>query len=101
LAHDLAASKSIGRVTIHKGKSVLNVQRENEAVPKQEELDLLALDSVAVAAAIRDLTDDELDQAASVSLGSDATVTYQFFLEDHTVRHSYDHAAQILAAFKP
>ena len=53
---------------------------------------------IAAAAAIRSLTDAELDQAASVSLNDDAPLTCQFFLEDHAVRHSYHHLAGIRAA---
>ena len=50
--------------------------------------------SGAAAALIRTLTDEELDQAAPVSLNSDAPLTCQFMLEDHAVRHSYHHLAR-------
>jgi hypothetical protein len=56
--------------------------------------------SVAAAAAIRALSDEQLDQAAPVSLNSDAPLTCQFFLEDHAVRHSYHHLARIRRALK-
>ena len=74
--------------------------RDNDGVTKEAALALLAANSLA-AAAIRGLTDEELDRAAPVSLNSDAPLTCQFFLEDHAVRHSYHHLARIRAAFVP
>ena len=72
--------------------------RENAAVTKEAALDLLRRNSAAAAAAIRALSDEELDRAATVSLNADAPLTCQFFLEDHAVRHSYHHLARIRAA---
>jgi hypothetical protein len=74
--------------------------RKNDAVTKWETLDLLARNSAAAAAAIRSLSDEELDHAASVSLNDDAPLTCQFFLEDHAVRHSYHHTAVIRATLE-
>ena len=74
--------------------------REHDAVTKEETLDLLRRNSVAAAAAIRALSDEQLDQAAPVSLNSDAPLTCQFMLEDHAVRHSYHHLARIREALK-
>lgn len=74
--------------------------RENDVVTKQAALDLLQRNSAAAAAAIRALTDEQLDRAAPVSLNSDAPLTCQFLLEDHAVRHSYHHLAGIRAALK-
>jgi hypothetical protein len=54
--------------------------------------------SARTAAAVRALTDAELERAAPASLYSDAPVTCQFMLEDHAVRHSYHHLARIRAA---
>jgi len=71
---------------------------ENDAVTKEATLDLLRRNSTAAAAAIRDLSDEELDRAALVSLYSDAPLTCQFVLEDHAVRHSYHHLARLRAA---
>jgi hypothetical protein len=71
---------------------------ENDAVTKEAALDLLRQNSAAAAAAIRALSDEELDRAAPVSLNSDAPLTCQFFLEDHAVRHSYHHLARVRAA---
>jgi hypothetical protein len=71
---------------------------ENDRVTREAALALLATNSAAAAAAIRALSDSELDRAAAVSLNSDAPLTCQFFLEDHAVRHSYHHLAGIRAA---
>jgi hypothetical protein len=73
----------------------------NAATTKDAALDLLRRNSAAAAAAIRALSDDQLDRAAPVSLNADAPLTCQFFLEDHAVRHSYHHLARIRAALKP
>ncbi len=67
---------------------------------KEATLELLERNSTAAAAAIRALTDEELDRAAPVSLYADAPLTCQFLLEDHAVRHSYHHLARLRAAVK-
>ncbi|HSB09878.1 MAG TPA: DinB family protein [Blastocatellia bacterium] len=74
--------------------------KEYDAVTKEAALDLLRRNSAAAAAAIRALSDEELDHAAPVSLNSDAPLTCQFVLEDHAVRHSYHHLARIRDAVK-
>ena len=74
--------------------------KELDAVTKAAALDLLRRNSEAAAAAIRAFGDEQLDQAATVSLYSDAPLTCQFLLEDHAVRHSYHHLARIRAALK-
>jgi hypothetical protein len=74
--------------------------KEYDAVTKEAALDLLRRNSATAAAAIRALSDEELDQAAPVSLNSDAPLTCQFMLEDHAVRHSYHHLARIRGAFE-
>ncbi len=71
---------------------------QNDEITKEAALALLARNSAEAAAAIRALTDAQLDQAAPVSLNSDAPLTCQFLLEDHAVRHSYHHLAGIKAA---
>jgi hypothetical protein len=53
---------------------------------------------LAAAAAVRALTDKELDQAAPFSLSLDAPVTAQFVIEDHAMRHSWHHLARIRKA---
>jgi len=101
LAQVLAGGKPVTGVTwddVH----ALNAKhaKEHDAVTKPAALDLLRRNSTAAAAAIRALRDEELDQAASLSLNSDAPLTCQFMLEDHAVRHSYHHLAGIRAALK-
>ena len=73
---------------------------EHAAVTKDAAVDLLRRHSAAAAAAIRALTDDQLAQAAPVSLYGDAPLTCQFVLEDHAVRHSYHHLARIRETLK-
>jgi hypothetical protein len=69
--------------------------KENAKVTKEAALQLLRQNSDAAAAAIREMSDEELDRATTVSLYSDAPLTTQFVLEDHAVRHSYHHLARI------
>jgi hypothetical protein len=101
LAQLLAAGKSVEGVTwnvVHE----LNARHaeEHASVTKEAALDLLRRNSTAAAAAIRALSDEELDRAAPVSLNSDAPLTCQFMLEDHAVRHSYHHLAAVRGAFE-
>jgi hypothetical protein len=99
LAQALAGGKPITGVTwdvvneINAGHA-----KEHDAVTREAALDLLRKNSTAAAAAIRALRDEELDQAAPVSLNADAPLTCQFMLEDHAVRHSYHHLAKIRGA---
>ena len=102
LAQTLAGGKPVTGVTL----DVINEMnaghaKENDAVTKSVTLDLLRRNSAAAAAAIRALSDEELDRAATVSLYADAPLTCQFVLEDHAVRHSYHHLARIRGALKP
>ncbi len=99
LAQALAGGQAVAGVTwddVH----AMNAKhaREHDAVTKEAALDLLRRNSVAAAAAIRALSDEELDRAAPVSLNADAPLTCQFMLEDHAVRHSYHHLARVRAA---
>src|SRR5689334_14877305 len=68
--------------------------REYDAITKEDALNLLETNSAAAAAAIRTLTDEELDSAARVPLYGNARLTCQFVLEDHAVRHSLHHLAK-------
>ncbi len=99
LAQTLGAGQPITGV-IWDGIHTMNRDhaKDNDGVTRQAALDLLATNSAAAAAAIRALTDEQLDSAAPVSLNSDAPLTCQFMLEDHAVRHSYHHLAAIRAA---
>ena len=101
LARVLAAGKPVVDVTPADVDSINAAHAEEyDGVTKEEALDLLRRNSAAAAAAIRSLTDDELDRAAPLSLNSDAPLTCQFMLEDHAVRHSYHHLARIRAALR-
>ena len=60
-------------------------------------LALLRRNGAEAAAAIRALTDAQLDTAVPNSLYGDAPLTLQFWLEDHQVSHSYKHLAAIKA----
>lgn len=102
LAQTVAGGDSITGVT-PSAIDQMNAEHaaQNEGVTKEETLDLLQRNSAAAAAAIRSLDDQDLDQAALVSLYSDAPLTCQFVLEDHAVRHSYHHLALLRAALKP
>jgi hypothetical protein len=71
--------------------------KKHDGVGKAEALDLLLRNSVAAAAAIRALSDDELRRATPNSMYADAPLTCQFMLEDHAVRHSYHHLGKIRA----
>jgi hypothetical protein len=71
---------------------------EHAAVTKAAALELLRVNSAAAAAAIRELSDEELRRASTVSLYADAPLTCQFVLEDHAVRHSYHHLARLKRA---
>ena len=72
--------------------------KQYDGITKHDALELLATNSAAAAAAIRSLTDDELDRSAPVPLYGNARVTCQFILEDHAVRHSSHHLARMKAA---
>ena len=71
---------------------------EQADVRKESALELLRRNSSEAAAAVREFTDDELDQAAPFSLSSGAPVTAQFVIEDHPLRHSWHHLAGIRKA---
>lgn len=71
---------------------------ENAGITKSAALELLRQNSSQAAAAVREFTDEQLDQAAPFSLYSGAPVTAQFVIEDHALRHSWHHLARIRAA---
>jgi hypothetical protein len=99
LAQTLAGGKPVAGLTwdaVHEMNA--GHAKEYDAVTKDAALDLLWGNSAAAAAAIRALSDGQLDRAAPVSLNSDAPLTCQFMLEDHAVRHSYHHLARIRGA---
>jgi hypothetical protein len=101
LALTLADGERVTGVTMYDVHE-LNARhaKEQDAVTKEEAVNLLRRNSLSAAAAIRRLTDGQLAQAAPASLYDDAPVTCQFMLEDHAVRHSYHHLAAIRRALK-
>ena len=74
--------------------------QDQASATKAATLELLRKNSREAAAAVRALTDAELDQAAPFSLSFGAPVTAQFVIEDHALRHSWHHLAKIRAALK-
>jgi len=101
LAQKLAAGQAVEGVTwdaVHE----LNAghARDNAACTKEEAIALVEKNSAAAAAAVRALSDEQLDNFAGLSLNSDGPRTCQFMLEDHAVRHSYHHLGRIRAALK-
>lgn len=73
---------------------------EHDGVTKAEAIALVRQNSAAAAAAIRAMSDAELDRVAPNSMYGNAPLTCQFFLEDHAVRHSFHHLAKVRAALK-
>ncbi|HJP58045.1 MAG TPA: DinB family protein [Gemmatimonadales bacterium] len=99
LAQTLAEGQPIAGVTwdaVHEINATH--AREHANVTREEAIELVRRNGALAAAAIRDLTDAQLDRAATISLYSDAPLSCQFFLEDHAVRHSFHHAAAIRRA---
>ena len=101
LAQSLAKGQAIEGVTwdVVNKMNAANA-KEFDGVTKEDAIELLRRNSAAAAAAIRVLSDEELDRAAAVSLNANAPLTCQFLLEDHAVRHSYHHLARIRAALQ-
>jgi len=101
LAQTLASGKPVVGVTWDVVSEINAAHaKEYDAVTKESALELLRRNSAAAAAAIRELSDEELDRAAPISLNADAPLTCQFMLEDHPVRHSYHHLAGIRRALQ-
>lgn len=68
---------------------------DQAANTKEATLELLRRNSREAAAAVREFTDGQLDQAAPFSLSFGAPVTAQFVIEDHALRHSWHHLFRI------
>ena len=101
LAQLVAGGQPIAGVTMDNVHEMNALHAKDEAnVTKDVALALLQKNSNAAAAAIRALSDEQLDRAALASLYDDAPVTAQFVLEDHAVRHSYHHLAVIRRTLK-
>jgi hypothetical protein len=65
---------------------------------KAETLALLRKNARDAADAVRKLSDTELDTAAPFGLSYGATMTAQFVVEDHPLRHPWHHLARIRKA---
>ena len=102
LAQTVAGGRAVTGVTMA-DIDAMNAKHaaENAGVSREAALELLRTNSAAAAAAIRELSDEQLAQAAPVSLYGDAPLTCQFVLEDHAVRHSYHHLARLRRAVRP
>jgi hypothetical protein len=99
LAQDIASGKPVADVT-WEVVAELNAKhaRDQAYVTKAAALELLLKNSREAAAAVRAFTDEQLDSAAAFSLSFGASVTAQFVVEDHAVRHSWHHLAHIRKA---
>jgi hypothetical protein len=99
IARAVASGKAITDVT-WEAVAAMNGKHahENARVTKAAALELLRRNSHEAAAAVRALTDEELDRAAPFSLSFGAPVTAQFVIEDHALRHSWHHLARIRTA---
>jgi hypothetical protein len=77
-----------------------NHAQEYARVDKKDTLNFLRESSKKTANRVRELSDTELDRAAAVSLNADAPLTTQFFIEDHPLRHSFQHLESIRKSLK-
>jgi len=99
IAQTIANGKPITGLTMD-DVHALNAKHavDNAAVTKEEAIALVRTNSAAAAKAIRALSDEQLTNANTASLYSEAPVTCQFVLEDHAVRHSYHHLLRLRKA---
>ena len=65
---------------------------------KQETIELLRTNSKIAADKVRQFTDEELDNVATVCLYWDTPLSAQWLIEYHHIRHSYHHLDSIRAA---
>jgi SAM-dependent methyltransferase len=99
VARVIASGKAITDVTWDAVAEInANHAGEHASVSKAEALEFLLRNSREAAAAIREFTDEELNQAAPFSLSYGAPVTSQFVIEDHALRHSWHHLWRIRKA---
>jgi hypothetical protein len=71
---------------------------EQANVTKEEALELLQRNSAAAVKEICELSDEQLDRAAPISLHWDAPLTAQYFIEQHPLSHPYAHLDSIQTA---
>lgn len=70
----------------------------NADVDIHSAISLVRDNSAIAAAAVRSLTDEQLDRVAPNGLHWAAPLTVQFFVEHHTIGHPYIHLASIKTA---
>ena len=99
VAKTIASGQAITEVT-WEAIAEMNAKHATDQadVTKEATLELLRRNSREAAAAVREFTDVQLDQAAPFSLSFGAPVTAQFVIEDHALRHSWHHLARIRKA---
>ena len=99
VAKTIASGQAITEVT-WEAIADMNAKHATDqaATTKEATLELVRRNSRAAAAAVREFTDEQLDQAAPFSLSFGAPVTAQFVIEDHSLRHSWHHLARIRKA---
>jgi DinB family protein len=99
LALKLAAGEPVEGVTWQKVHAMNAVHAgEYDGVTKGEALALLMRNSMAAAAAVRALSDEQLDMVAGLSLEADGPRSAQYMLEGHAVGHAWHHLAGIKRA---
>ena len=99
LAQQMAGGQGVEGVTWEKVAEMnADHARSFDAVTKQDALDLLQKNSTAAAAAVRALTDAQLDTVVPPSLNSNGPRSCQFMLEDHAVGHAWHHLLKIRGA---
>jgi hypothetical protein len=99
LAQVLGSGKSMVGVTWNDVHAMNAAHaKDHDSVTKTAAIDLLTRNSAAAAAAIRALSNEQLDSAAPASLYDDAPVTCHFMLVYHAVRHRYHHLGGIRGA---
>ena len=100
-AYEIAAGRAISGLTWG-AVAEMNAKHahEHHEAGMQDTIELLRRNSHAAAESVRAFTDDQLDNAAPVSLNADAPLTAQFLIEDHAVRHSWHHLARIKAVLQ-
>ncbi len=99
LMRALAAGQPIAGVTWEMVNEMNAKHAQDYAgVGKPATLELLGKNSADAANAIRELSDEQLDSTAPVSLNWDTPLTAQYFIEEHPITHSFRHLASIRAA---
>jgi len=67
----------------------------NANATKEDTLELLQKNVAIIASEVRELSDEQLDNAGPVSLNWDTPLTTQYFIEEHPVSHSFRHLKSI------